>query len=131
MNKCDENMINIFERKILRKIFGAVREGDYWRARYNNELCGLYREQDLVSYIKVGRMRRVGHVSGLEDSDPAKQATEQQLYGTRRAGSLKLRCVDSVAQDCRNMGINNWKNAVQNMKRWRRLLAEAKTLQGL
>jgi heme/copper-type cytochrome/quinol oxidase subunit 4 len=26
MNKCDENMINIFERKILRKIFGAVRE---------------------------------------------------------------------------------------------------------
>jgi hypothetical protein len=33
MNRCDENMINIFERKILRKIFGAVREGDHWRAQ--------------------------------------------------------------------------------------------------
>jgi hypothetical protein len=54
MNKCDENMINISEKKILRKIFGAVREGDHWRARYNNELYGLYREQVLVSYIKVG-----------------------------------------------------------------------------
>jgi hypothetical protein len=53
MNKCDENIINIFERKILKKIFGAVRE-DHWRAQYNNELYGLYREQDLVSYIKVG-----------------------------------------------------------------------------
>jgi hypothetical protein len=53
-NKCDENKLNIFERKILRKIFGAVREGDHWRARYNNELYGLYTEQDLVSYIKVG-----------------------------------------------------------------------------
>jgi sorting nexin-29 len=29
MNKCDENMLNIFERKILRKIFGAVRGGDH------------------------------------------------------------------------------------------------------
>jgi hypothetical protein len=44
MNKCDENMINIFERKILGKIFGAVREGQHWRTRYNNELYGLYRE---------------------------------------------------------------------------------------
>jgi hypothetical protein len=56
MNKCDEAMINIFERKIIRKIFGAVREGGHWRRRYNNELYGLYTEQDLVSYIKVGRM---------------------------------------------------------------------------
>jgi hypothetical protein len=56
MNKYDENMINVFERKILGKIFGAVREGDHWRVRYNNELYGSYREQDLVSYIKVGRM---------------------------------------------------------------------------
>jgi hypothetical protein len=97
MNKCDENVINIYERKILRKIFGAVREVDHWRARYNNELYGLYREQDLVSYIKVGRMWWAGHVSRMEDSDPAKQAMEQQLYGTRRAGGPKLRWVDSVA----------------------------------
>jgi hypothetical protein len=51
-----ENMINIFERKILRKIFGAVREGYHWREWYNNELYGLYTEQDLVLCIKVGRM---------------------------------------------------------------------------
>jgi hypothetical protein len=56
MNRCDENMLNIFERKILRKIFEAVREGDHWRARYSNEMCRLYREQDIVPYIKVGRM---------------------------------------------------------------------------
>jgi hypothetical protein len=31
----------------------------------------------------------------MEDSDPAKQAMEQQLYGTRRAGRPKLRWVDS------------------------------------
>jgi hypothetical protein len=38
--------------------------------------------------------------------------------------------VDSVAQDARNMGINNWKKAAQDRERWRELLAEAKTRQG-
>jgi hypothetical protein len=131
MDKCDENMLNIFERKFLRKIFGAVREGDHWRAWYNNELYRLYREQDLVSYIKVGQLQWAGHVSRMEDSDSAKQAMEQQLYGTRRAGRPKLRWVDSVAQDARNIGINKWKKATQGRKRLRRLLAEAKTRQGL
>jgi hypothetical protein len=62
----------------------------------------------------------------MEDSDPAMEAMEQQLCGTRRAGRPKLRWVDSVAQDARNMGINNRKKAAQDRKRWRRLLAEAK-----
>jgi hypothetical protein len=34
MNKCDENVLNIFEMKILRKISGAVRGRDNWRARH-------------------------------------------------------------------------------------------------
>jgi hypothetical protein len=72
-----------------------------------------------------------GHVSRMEDSDPVERAMEQQLYATRRAGSPKLRWADIVAQDARNMGINNWKNAAQDRIRWRRLIAEAKTRQGL
>jgi hypothetical protein len=73
MNKADEGAINIFERKILRGIFGAIKEGDHWRRRYNNELYRLYGDQDLVSHVKVGRIRRAGYVARLEDSDPAKQ----------------------------------------------------------
>jgi hypothetical protein len=76
-------------------------------------------------------MRWAGHVSRMEDSDPTKQVMEQQIYGTRRAGRPKLRWVDSVVQDARNMGINNWKKAAQDRKRCRRLLAEAKTRQRL
>jgi hypothetical protein len=56
---------------------------------------------------------------------------EQQLYGTRRAGRPKLGLVDNVAQDARNMGINNWKKVTQDIKRWRRLLEEDKTQHGL
>jgi hypothetical protein len=45
----------------------------------------------------------------MEDSDPAKQVMELQLYGIRRDGRPKLRWVDSVAQDARNMGITGRK----------------------
>jgi hypothetical protein len=40
----DENLLQIFERIILRRIYGAINEGDIWRIRYNNELYKLYSE---------------------------------------------------------------------------------------
>jgi hypothetical protein len=115
----------------LRGIFGAIKEGDHWRRRYNNELYRLSGDQNLVSHIKVGRIRWVVHVARLQDSNPAKQVLESQLYGTRKAGRPKLRWADGVAQDVKKLGINNWKKATQDRRRWRRLLTEAKTRFGL
>jgi hypothetical protein len=63
-------------------------------------------------------------VARLEDSDPAKQVLESQLYGT---GKLVRPNYDGqIAQDVKKLGINNWKKAAQDERRWRRLLAEAK-----
>jgi hypothetical protein len=61
----------------------------------------------------------------LEDPDPAKQVLESQLYGTRKAGRPKLRWAGGVAQDVKKLGINNWKKAAQDKRRWRRLPVEA------
>jgi hypothetical protein len=38
----DENMLQIHERKILRRIFGPVKDSDIWRSRHNHELHKLY-----------------------------------------------------------------------------------------
>jgi hypothetical protein len=38
LTKSDENLLRIFERKILRKIYGLIQEGDTWRIRNNEEL---------------------------------------------------------------------------------------------
>jgi hypothetical protein len=61
----------------------------------------LYGDHDLVSHIKVGQIQWAGHVARLEDSDPAKQVLESQLYGTQKAGRPKLRWADGVAQDAK------------------------------
>jgi hypothetical protein len=51
-----EQMLNTFERKILRRIYGPTHEGGYWRPRWNNELYSLYKEPNIVEGIKIRRL---------------------------------------------------------------------------
>jgi hypothetical protein len=43
----DERLLSVFERRILRCIFGAVQENGVWRKRYNHELYELFNEPDI------------------------------------------------------------------------------------
>jgi ribosomal protein S28E/S33 len=38
----------IFERKILRKIYGPVQEEDTWRIRYDEELSRFIKREDIL-----------------------------------------------------------------------------------
>jgi hypothetical protein len=46
LSKKDENILQIFERRILRRIYGPVNEGGVWRIRCNDDLYMLCNEQD-------------------------------------------------------------------------------------
>jgi hypothetical protein len=46
--KKDENMLRIFERRMLRRIYGPIKENCIWRSRYNHEIHKLYNEPDIV-----------------------------------------------------------------------------------
>ena len=49
----DEQYLRIFERTILRKIFGPVQnEDESWRIRMNHELNELMESTDIVRFIK-------------------------------------------------------------------------------
>jgi hypothetical protein len=45
--KTEENKLKIFERKILRKIYGLISENGNWRSRYNHKLYQLYEESEI------------------------------------------------------------------------------------
>jgi len=62
LSKADELCLGVFERKILRGIFGPICEGVTWRSRYNEELYCLYDETDLATTIKITRLRWAGHI---------------------------------------------------------------------
>jgi hypothetical protein len=57
LSKADELRLGVFERKILRRIYGPVCEEVTRRSRYNEELYHLYDEVDLVTTLKITRLR--------------------------------------------------------------------------
>jgi hypothetical protein len=61
LSKADELWLGVLDSKILRRIYGPICEGATWRSRYNEELYRLYDESDLVTSIRITRLRWAGH----------------------------------------------------------------------
>ena len=67
MKKEDENILRRYERKIIRRIYGLVRQGREWRIRNNQEIDNIIRKKDTVRFVKARRISWVGHVERMED----------------------------------------------------------------
>ena len=53
----------VFERKVLRRIFGPTKEKDgTWRIKTNNELDELVRHKNIINYIKSQRLSWFDHL---------------------------------------------------------------------
>jgi len=86
LSKVDELCLGVFERKILRRMYGPTCEEAVWRSRQNKELYRLYDEADQVTTIKKTRLRWAGHVMQMQDNLLCKKITLDKPEGRRRAG---------------------------------------------
>jgi len=77
VSKANERRLSLFERKVLRCIFGAKQENEIWRKRYYYELYEIFNDSNIVSYIKVKRLAWAGHLMCMNDN-----RTLQQKYLT-------------------------------------------------
>ena len=94
MTQADESALGVFERKLLRKIYGPVIVNGEYRRRMNHELYELYCDIDIVKRIKISRLRWLGHVIRMEDNVPARKLFDDVFEGRRRPGRQKLRWKD-------------------------------------
>jgi len=53
-------LLRIFERKILRKIYGPIQEGDIWRIRNNEELNRSINGEDIAKIYKSSKNKMAG-----------------------------------------------------------------------
>jgi hypothetical protein len=58
----------VFERKILRKIFGPTKENQIWRVKTSEELDKLIKHINIINYIKSQRLSWFGHVQRMPDT---------------------------------------------------------------
>jgi hypothetical protein len=127
----DELRIGVFERKILRRIYGPICEDDTWRSRYNDELYHLYGETDLVTAIMKTRLRWAGHIARMQDNLSCRKITLGTPDDRRRVGRPNLRWMDGVKRDAERLGIRNWRTKAMDRDGWSLVIESAKTLHGL
>jgi hypothetical protein len=120
--KTEEEKLNIFERKILRKIYGPSCVNGVWKIKHNDELYNLYKEPSMVKMIKIART----YIVRMEDNAPCKKITFSQPEGSRKKGRPKLRWLDSVLKDLKILKVTGWWRTAQDRDLWRKIIKEAK-----
>jgi hypothetical protein len=58
----------VFERKILRRIFGPTKENQIWRVKTNEEVDNLIKHKNIINYIKAQRLSWFGHVQRMPNT---------------------------------------------------------------
>jgi GTP1/Obg family GTP-binding protein len=106
----------MFERKIIRRLYGPVMENNVWRIRYNEELNTLLKGEDVVRFIKTQRIRWLGHVERMEDNAMPKRMLKGRLYSKRKKGRPRVRWLDDVETDLKKMEVKGWKDKMRNRK---------------
>jgi hypothetical protein len=82
-------MLNTFERKILRRIYGPTHERGCWRPRWNNKLYSLYKEPNIVEDIKIRRLEWAGHIIRMEEERIPKKGCKRKLPHHKTSGKTK------------------------------------------
>ena len=123
--------INVYESRILRRIFRSKRdENGEWRSLHNEELHSLYRSANIVGVIKSRRLRWTGYVAIMEKGRSAFKSFRGKRTGKRPLDRPGRRWEDNIRMDLEEIGINtrNWVDSAQDRDYWRALVNGALNL---
>ncbi|KAJ9580787.1 hypothetical protein L9F63_024039, partial [Diploptera punctata] len=97
----EERGLQVFENKVLRKIFGPKRDEQTgeWRRLHNNELHGLYRKPDTIKTVKSRRLRWAGHVARMGNERRAWNLLVGKPEGKRPVGRPRMRWENNINYD--------------------------------
>ncbi|KDR10035.1 hypothetical protein L798_15697 [Zootermopsis nevadensis] len=101
----EEHRLQVFENRVLRRIFGPRREDDgAWRKLHNDELKNLYSSPSIVRVIKSRRMRWAGHVARMDGTRGVHPILVGKPEGKRLLGRPRRRWEDNLRRDLWEMG---------------------------
>jgi hypothetical protein len=112
--------LQVFERKVPRRIYGPTKEIDgTWRIKSNEELNRLIGNKNIINHIKAQRLAWFGHVYRMPDDSMVKKVYKWTPMSTRSKGRPKHRWEDDVKSDVANMRKTNWKDCIRNRPKWK------------
>jgi hypothetical protein len=127
-----ENIINSYERKMLRRILGPINDNGTWRIRYNKEIYTLCGDPELSTVTKLRRLQWAGHVQRMESQSIPRMVMAGQMFGKRAVGKPKKRWMDALKEDSyKILNWRNWEVKAQDRDEWRSRIKKDKARFGL
>jgi len=79
--------LSVFERKILRKIFGPTEEANgIWKIKTHKELDELIKHRNITNYVKAQRLSWFGHINRMPETSTVKRIHKWKPFAGRPAG---------------------------------------------
>jgi len=104
----------VFERKVLRRIFGLGKENQTWNIKTNKELDKVMKHKNIVNRIKAQRLSLFGHVQKMPDIRTVKKIYKWNPLIKRSQGRPKYRWEENVKRDICQMKVKKWITCIQN-----------------
>jgi len=128
----NEEYLRIFERRILRKVFGPVQTEDgSWRIGMNHKLNELIENAERVGFIKSRIIAWRGHVMRMDEKRTPKGVLEWKPIGRRIRERPRKRWIEDIEEDIQIMGIRGWRKLCKERAECKKITEKAKTHSGL
>ena len=131
LTKKEEQALLIFERKIIRRIYGPKYENGGWKSRTNRELEEISKWENIVKWVKGQRISWLGQLQTMEEDRMPKKIFTQELEGMRRRWRPRKIWKEEVERDLQVVGMRRWRELVADRKKWKDIVRQAKTHSGL
>jgi hypothetical protein len=114
-------LAEVFENRVLRRIFGPTRDkvtGE-WRRLHEKELSALYSSPNIIWVIKSKRVKWKDHVAHMGESRGAYRVLVGKPEGRRPLGRPRRRWKD-IKMHLQEVGWGSmdWINLAQDRNRW-------------
>jgi len=131
LTKRERKQLNVFERKVYRRILGPVydNEKEKWRIFTNKEIYARVKKTTIIETIRLNRLCWFGHVQRMEENRIPKTVLYRNLGTTRLRGRPRNRWQDEVREDGRIVGGEGRLESVHNRGEWKKLLRTARNCQ--
>ncbi|GFX31317.1 uncharacterized protein TNCV_2061351 [Trichonephila clavipes] len=117
MSQTEKNVMSIYEKKILRFIFGGIhKKMTCSEDQISSSLS--YKESDIVNFIKVQRSKWTGHVVRMDEDRTTKKVFNAQPIGTWRKGMPNLKWINGLEKGLLVLKTENWRILAERKLSW-------------
>jgi len=124
LTKRDRKEINIFERKVYRRILGPVydNEKENWRIFTNKEIYAMVKKLIITETVRSNRLCWFGYVQRMGENGIPSKVLYMNLETMGLRGRPRNRWHDEVREDGKLVCGKGWKEMSYNREGWKKLL---------